>query len=206
MLHWRRILTTCVAGLAMACAAHSATLAPAQAEAAARALLAPGQPAAVQAHATPQDDFVRRQSGPLQADAAGMYHLRFDRTHQSVPVDGGDIIVHLRPDGSLDGVTTTLNAPLQITSVKPGVERGAVEQKALERFHRSGQGGSVQAELVISAVNGLDTTPKLAWLVKVRGSRCGQPSWMHYLFDAAHGALVREHEAQESLVPIACPL
>jgi hypothetical protein len=28
---------------------------------------------------------------------------------------------------------------------------------------------------------------------------------MHYLFDAGSGALVRQHEAQESLVRIACP-
>lgn len=147
---------------------------------------------------------MRRQSGPLLADAAGSYHLRFDRTHQGVPVEGADIIVHILPDGSLDRVTTTLNAAMQLPSVTPGVDRASVEQKAVERFRRSGQGGSAQSELVISAVAGLDATPRLAWLVKVRGTRCGQPSWMHYLFDAGSGVLVRQHEAQESLVRITC--
>lgn len=206
MPQWRSILiASAAAGLIVAAAAQPAPLTPARAEAIARALLSPGQAAAVQAHATSQDVFVLRESGPIQADERGAYHLHFDRLHQSVPVEGGDIIVHIMPDGSLFRVTTMLTAPLQISTVTPGVTRAAVEQKALERFRRSGQGGSAQAELVISAVAGLDATPKLAWLVKVRGTRCRQPSWMHYLFDAASGALIRQHEAQESLVPIVCP-
>jgi len=193
-----------LAAISLATAAW-AQLAPAQAEAAARALLAPGQPAAVQAQATALDQFVRRQSGPLQPDAVGAYHLRFDRTHQGVPVEGGDIIVHLARDGALDSVTRSLAAPINLPSVTPSVERAVVVQRALERFARRGHHPSPDAQLQISAVPGLDPAPRLVWLVRVRGSRCDQPSWMHYQFDAATGVLIRQYEGQESAVPIVCP-
>src|SRR5262245_17593194 len=46
-----------------------------------------------------------------RTDANGAAHLRYTRTYHGLRVYGGDIVVHLKPDGSLAGVSNGLTAP-----------------------------------------------------------------------------------------------
>ena len=175
---------------------------PDAATARAQALLQSGQPAAQQAQASPRDTYIVRRAEPLKPDEAGQFHVRFDRAYQGVPVLGGDIIVHLMPDGALNGVTTTLTQPLALASTTPAIDRAQAQGRALEMFRRDGKDESSTVELVIDTPSGEPAA--LVWLVKVSGSRCRQPSLMHYFIDAQTGALARKYEGLNTGLPIRC--
>lgn len=177
---------------------------PEAAAAAAQALLEPGQAAAAMAQGSAFDSFTRRQTEPLKPDPLGGYHLRFDRSHRGVPVLGGDIIVHLRPDGSLERVTTTLAEPLALPSVTPQMGRDEALQRSLDAFHTKGRESSSTALLTIAAWPHIAPVPTLAWRVELVGSYCGHPSRMQYWYDAQSGALLDQHDEQESAVPMRC--
>jgi Zn-dependent metalloprotease len=199
---WRAALPLMGVVVQACSGAHAMT--PEAATARAQALLQPGRPAAQQAQASPRDTFVLRQSGPLQADQVGQFHIRFDRAHQGVPVLGGDIIVHLRPDGSLVNVTSSLPAPLNLPTVVPRVPQGEALSQALAAFRKKGRETSSQALLMVAAWTHIAPTPTLAWRVEVIGTYCKNPSRMHYWFDAQSGALLNQHDEQESAVPMTC--
>lgn len=177
---------------------------PEAAASAAQALLEPGQPAAAMARASVFDGFTRRQAEPLKPDARGDYHLRFDRTHRGVPVMGGDIIVHLRADGTLDGVTSTLTEPLALASVTPRWPREAAQARALDAFRDKGRDEGATTTLMVAAWTTIAPRPTLAWQVEVQGSYCGHPSRMQYWFDAGTGALLQRWEGLNSAVPWTC--
>lgn len=193
------VLTMSILGLPTAWSAQS----PEDAVAAAEALLQPDGPAAIQAKASPRDRFIRRTSEPLRPDAAGEYHVRFDRQYAGLPVRGGDIIVHLNSAGSLTRVTTTLTQPVALPDTTPTVDRDRALGRALEWFRREGKDESSAVELVIDTQRD-PPTATLVWLAKVSGSRCKQPSLMHYFIDANTGALLRKYEGVNSLIPIRC--
>lgn len=170
----------------------------------AHALLQPGQAAAQMANASPLDAFVARAEAPAQTDAVGETHTRFDRTHQGIPVHGGDVIVHFGKDGALTRVTQMLTAPLNLPSVTPSVDRAVAMNLAAERFRLEGKVRSSSAELIIETQAEMVGKPALVWLVKVKGTRCQQPSWMHYLIDAFNGKVRAQYEGQHSFAPIEC--
>src|SRR3954452_22000723 len=97
---------------AAVCAATLATVAPASAapDKAARAEQA--------ARHAPQevalDDSDQLVTRDVISDADGSTHVRFDRTHDGLPVLGGDLVVHLAGDDSLRGVSATQRKPLQV--------------------------------------------------------------------------------------------
>ena len=41
----------------------------------------------------------------MQSDALGMMHMKFQQMHGKIPVFGAEVIVHMRPDGSMFGMT-----------------------------------------------------------------------------------------------------
>jgi len=170
----------------------------------AQALLQPGQPAARQAQASAHDTFTVRRAEPLKPDQVGQFHIRFDRAYQGVPVAGGDIIVHLMPDGALTNVTTTLSAPVNLATVTPQMQREQALSQALESFRKKGREDSTSAELVVAAWTMIAPAPTLTWRVEVVGSYCQHPSRMQYWFDAMSGRLLHRHDEQESALPMTC--
>jgi zinc metalloprotease ZmpA len=199
---WAFALALCVACRPGPVSAQTGS--PEWAERTAKALLQPGQAGAVLAKASPLDAFVRRQSGPLQADATGEYHLRFDRSYQGIPVHGGDIIVHLRRDGTVSDVTGAPDKPLSLPTTTPGVERRVALAQALTEFRAQGQVESSHAELVVETWAQIPGAPLLAWRVEINGTRCDHPSQMRYIFDAASGLWLYQFDAQVSAVPFEC--
>jgi zinc metalloprotease ZmpA len=188
---------------AQACCSATSTTSDA-AIARAQALLQPGQPAALQAHASARDTFTVRRAEPLKPDQVGQFHIRFDRAYQGVPVAGGDIIVHLMPDGTLTNVTTTLSAPLNLATVTPRMQREQALSQALESFRKKGREDSTNVELMVAAWTMIAPAPTLTWRVEVVGAYCQHPSRMQYWFDAMSGQLLNRHDEQESLVPMTC--
>lgn len=192
--------------VAMTLAPHDAqALQPAVAAQTAQSLLQPGQAAAFLAKASDLDGFHPRREGAQQRDDSGGVHLRFERTHQGLPVLGGDTVVHLSPDGRLVGVRTMLAKPLNLASITPSVDKAQAQAYVETLFQQEGRLKSTTIELMIVAPSSLlSAKPALVWLAKVRGSRCGQPSWMHYAIDAHSGAVLKKYEGQRSLVKIEC--
>lgn len=196
-------LVACMVAL-QACSAAGAAMTPEAATARAQALLQPGQAAAQKAQASPRDSFIVRRAEPLKPDQVGQFHIRFDRAYEGVPVEGGDIIVHLMPDGTLSGVTTSLAAPLNLPTVTARMARNEALSLALASFRKKGRDASSSAELRVAAGTHITPTPTLAWRVEVQGTYCQNPSRMHYWFDAQSGRLINQHDEQESAVPMTC--
>lgn len=200
---WPATLAVCAIGL-QACTGASAAMTADAATTRAQALLQPGQPAAQQAFASPGDTFIARRAEPLKPDQMGQFHVRFDRAHQGVPVDGGDIIVHLMPDGALNGVVTSLSAPLKLPTVTPRMARDDALAQGLAAFRKKGRDASSSAELRVAAASHIAAEPTLVWRVEVQGSYCNHPSRMQYWFDAQSSRLLSQHDEQESAVPMTC--
>lgn len=200
---WR--LGAIAAGALIACSASWAqSLDAAAAAETAHALLRPGQAAAQLAHASPLDDFFPQRNSAPVVTSDGDTHLRFERRHQGVRVAGGDIIVRLSPEGLLKGVISTMARPVDLPSVVPAVQEADARRQAVEWFRQEGQDRESTAELVVETQKHFAPKPTLTWLVKVRGTRCNQPSWMHYVVDAFSGQLLGKFEGQRSGLPIEC--
>ena len=131
-------------------------------------------------------------------DQDGSTHVRMDRTYRGLPVVGGDLVVHQAPGGSLDAVSQTLKAPLDL-SAAPQVDAHAASVKALapSKLNRSitGQKTTGTPQLLVDATG---ATPRLAWKVLSGGTQSdGTPSRLATYVDATTGAVLRaEQEIQ----------
>lgn len=177
---------------------------PSSAIRSAEALLQPGKAAAAQANGSPHDKFTLYAQKPEPPDDDGAVHLRFDRRYMGVRVLGGDIIVHLKPNGSLDEVTGSLKAPIRLSSVTPTVSQEQARGVAEADFKRQGRIDSVSVELVVAAQRNVAPEPVLAWFIRVEGARCGQRSRMLYTIDANSSVIRNAYEDMRTLVPIEC--
>lgn len=101
------------------------------------------------AKASAFDQFTQRRTGPLKPGQRSDYHVRFDRSYQGVPVVGGDIIVHLLSDGTLEGVTSSLQEPLVLPTAKPRIDSAVVLAQSLDRFRQRGRDASSKLDLVV---------------------------------------------------------
>ena len=130
------------------------------------------------------DTFAAR--GKAVVDPDGAAHVRYDRTYQGLPVLGGDVVVHVAPDGTYDGSSLTLQRPLALgTAAK--VSRADAIASATRGFD-----GTVEATDARRVVDALGTSPASAWEVTVQGTRTdGTPSVLHVVVDAGTGAVRR---------------
>jgi Zn-dependent metalloprotease len=130
------------------------------------------------------DAFAQRGRAVLDKD--GSAHVRYDRTYRGLPVLGGDVVVHVAPNGTYDGGSLTLQRPLTLGTT------GAVSKAAAERTASRRLNGKVSD---VSARKVVDTTgpsPRLAYEVTVAGVRRDQtPSELHVVVDALTGKVLR---------------
>jgi Zn-dependent metalloprotease len=114
--------------------------------------------------------------------------VRFTRTHNGLPVYGGDVVVHTDSSGAYRGVSNGLAEPLRL-GTKPTVSAAAAATAA-----RGGFTGTVsqvgKPRLVVDAAVG---SARLAWETLVVGTRADSkvPSRRHVLTDAKTGAAYR---------------
>ncbi|MCX5233543.1 M4 family metallopeptidase [Streptomyces sp. NBC_00233] len=118
----------------------------------------------------------------VQIDKDNSRHVHLGRTHQGLPVLGGDVIVHSAPNGDLRGASLTLKKPLTL-SVTPKVGRQHASKVASGMF--KGVKAAVRASLVVDAYT---DAPSLAWEAVVDGTAPDQsPSHLHVLVNAQTG-------------------
>ncbi|GIF40593.1 M4 family metallopeptidase [Actinoplanes xinjiangensis] len=87
-------------------------------------------------------------------DDGGEQHVRFQRTHEGLPVLGGDFVVHSTADGSFRSATVAQDQAIDIPATTKVSRAEAIETAGLT--------GRTQARKVVDA---LDGRPALAWEV-----------------------------------------
>lgn len=155
--------------------------------------------AALAAHPGAARKSVEQEFVPKDAitDRDGTTHVRFDRTYAGLPVLGGDLVVHQAPDASLESVSQTLEAPLDL-AVEPvlGATSALSRTLAPARATRDIVGfkadKTAPPRLVVDATG---ATPRLAWQVVTGGEQAdGTPSRLSTYVDARTGSVLRRVE------------
>jgi len=83
-------------------------------------------------------------------DPEGARHVRFIRTHQGMPVLGGDLVVHLSHSLAYTGVTRAAEQSVRPATTRPELTAGQAETKAAT----VAKGDAGTAELVVDARDG----------------------------------------------------
>ncbi|MFJ9536130.1 M4 family metallopeptidase [Streptomyces sp. NPDC101225] len=99
----------------------------------------------------------------VMIDPEGARHVRFTRTHQGMPVLGGDLVVHLTGRLAYAGVTRAAGHTVRPAATSARLSAGQARQKAAT----AAKGDAGVAELVVDARNG---GAALAYQVHVSGS------------------------------------
>lgn len=121
------------------------------------------------------------------ASKDGGSHVRFTRTYDSLPVLGGDFVVHLSAADQANGLSLAQDKTIR-ASTTPTVQKAQASQKALGEFAGKATGKAGIPTLVIDAREG---EPVLAWKTTVTGMQAdGQtPSRQNVVTDAKSGAV-----------------
>ncbi|MFG3223553.1 M4 family metallopeptidase [Kitasatospora sp. NPDC048194] len=138
-------------------------------------------------------------------DADGTRHLRYDRTFAGLPVLGGDLVVHQRPDGSVGSVDRAFAGRLSLPATTPALAAGQAAQRATDAVRATVGQAADADEPALSRVDGADApelvvwaadgSPRLAHRTVVRGERAdGTPSRQEVVTDAATGQVLSSQE------------
>ncbi|MEU6279047.1 M4 family metallopeptidase [Streptomyces sp. NPDC047028] len=146
------------------------------------------------AHQAAGDTFSVRN---MVVDHDGSASVRFDRTYKGLPTYGGDVVVHLKKDGTYDSLATGSRTTGAV-STKPGLPASRAAEAAKAAFH--GHIKSVSGSHLAVQMNGTRAT--LVWETVVSGVRPDQtPSRLHVLVDAKSGKVVRTSDDIDTFVP-----
>ncbi|MET8030817.1 M4 family metallopeptidase [Streptomyces avermitilis] len=104
------------------------------------------------------------QAKDVLTDPDGKQHVRFVRTHQGLPVLGGDLVVHLTKRSTYLGVTRAADHTVKPATSQAKLTPAQAEQKAAA----AAQGEATEAALVVDARDGGSA---LAYQVRVTDSK-----------------------------------
>ncbi|MEU4119763.1 M4 family metallopeptidase [Kitasatospora sp. NPDC028055] len=138
-------------------------------------------------------------------DADGTRHLRYERTFAGLPVLGGDLVVHQRPNGSVASVDRAFDGRLALTTTTPALTGGQAAARATDAVRATVGLAADADEPALSRVDGADTpelvvwaadgNPRLAHRTVVQGQRAdGTPSRQEVVTDAATGRVLSSQE------------
>ncbi|MBZ4018803.1 M4 family metallopeptidase [Streptomyces purpurogeneiscleroticus] len=104
-------------------------------------------------------------------DSDGSRHVRYDRTFSGIPVLGGDLVVHLSPNGSYRGASRATRSNLAVPTVKPLISatKAAGLGTAALRDANSGTALSKIAAKPLLVIDALHGAPQLAWRTTAAG-------------------------------------
>jgi Zn-dependent metalloprotease len=147
-----------------------------------------------QAHVAADQTFIARN---VVIDRDGAAHVRVDRKFQDLPVYGGDLNVHLRPDGSWSSFDVA-NPASGVVQKNPTVSAEQAKSVARAQLH-----GTVLSDSAPRlAVRTLKATASLVWDVTVSGLHPDQtPSRLQVLVDAHTGKVAFTNDRINTLVP-----
>jgi Zn-dependent metalloprotease len=136
------------------------------------------------------------QARTVAVDWSGVTHVRFERTHAGLRVDGGQVVVELAPSGKLLALTSEVTQPIAVPA-RPRLSVDQARQRA-----RTAARGTVTALSTPSLMieGGPGRTPRLAFETVVSGVRPdGQtPSRLHVIVDADTGAVLSTRDEVET--------
>jgi vibriolysin len=130
----------------------------------------------------------RKQS----VDAQGHRHLRFNQLHQGLPVIGGQLVVHVDPQGQVYAANGSARGDDTPVSTDAKVSAGTATKVALS-------GSRAEPALVDGPAERVFLRPEhdkalhLAWQVRVKGERDGMRTDDLVYVDAKDGALLAVH-------------
>ncbi|MER0444088.1 M4 family metallopeptidase [Streptomyces sp. Edi4] len=149
--------------------------------------------AAAQAHASAtgvgKDDTL--QASDVLVDPDGKKHVRFIRSHQGLPVLGGDLVIHLDARSGYTGVTRALRR--QVTVPTTSAKLTAAQAKAKAAAVAKGTAGT--AKLVVDARAG---HAALAYQIQVTNSSTTESGTRTVVVDAATGTVLSNTPADDS--------
>ncbi|QSQ28067.1 M4 family metallopeptidase [Pyxidicoccus parkwayensis] len=129
----------------------------------------------------------RKQS----VDEQGHRHLRFRQLHQGLPVIGGELVLHVDPEGRVYAANSSARGGTAVSvEVKVAPEVAAKVAVSGSRAEQALVDGP--AERVFLRPEG-DEALHLAWQVRVKGERDGMPSDDLVYVDAKDGVLLAVH-------------
>ena len=117
-----------------------------------------------------------------QTDKLGRTHLRFRQQYQGVPVWPADIIVHLSPEGHVDGMNGAFVPTPKNLSTVPTLDEATAVEYARTGLTDGDKAEVTSSELIIYAPG--DTPPRLAWKLELV---LGLPSHWLVVIDAVNG-------------------
>jgi Zn-dependent metalloprotease len=136
-------------------------------------------------HASAEDGFIQHAA----ISAHGVQYVPYDRTHQGLPVIGGDFVVVTNAAGQPTYTSIAQQREIANLSTTPRLNSADAEKTARGQLHSvSGVEGT---RLVVYA---LDGAAKLAWESTVDGTSAEGPSRLTVDVDAATGAVLHTQE------------
>ncbi|MFB4303708.1 M4 family metallopeptidase [Actinomadura sp. NTSP31] len=127
----------------------------------------------------------------------GAADVRFDRTYKGLPVYGGDLIVHLKPNGSYEALETASATSGAIRTTPAVSSRNAAD---LARRQLKGTVSAVSAPTLAIRMEGRSAT--LVWETVVSGVKADQtPSRLHIMVDARKGKVVQSSDEIDTIAP-----
>jgi Zn-dependent metalloprotease len=146
-----------------------------------------------QAHSVSAHKFTPRS---VVVDSTGEADVRFDRTYHGLKVYGGDVVVHLEPNGSYEALNPAAATP------------GAVSRTASVSAASAAATSRAQFEGTISKVSKPELAVKMAgrsaalvWETVVSGElKDKTPSKLHVLVDAVKGEVVDTRDEIKSFL------
>ncbi|MFB8207462.1 M4 family metallopeptidase [Streptomyces sp. NPDC056010] len=146
------------------------------------------------AHRSGSDAFTVRN---LVVDRDGSASVRFDRTYKGLPAYGGDVVVHLKSDGSYESLTSAAEAAPAL-STTPGLAASRAAKLSEKAF--DGSADTVSKPHLAVQLDG--TASALVWETVVSGVRADQtPSRLHVLVDAHSGKVLRTRDEVSTFAP-----
>jgi Zn-dependent metalloprotease len=134
-------------------------------------------------------------------DADGSQHVRYDRTYRQLPVLGGDLVVHLAPNGSYRGASRATTGDLAVPTIKPALSSPKAADLAAAALRAANLGETLKKvtakpQLVVDALHG---APKLAWRTETSGQdSLGNPVGRVVLTDARTGKQIDAWDSIET--------
>ncbi|MFI5985369.1 M4 family metallopeptidase [Streptomyces sp. NPDC051555] len=162
--------------------ATTAVLAATLATLAAPASATPAGPAGPNGPAAATAEQLTVRPGATTTDADGTTHTHYDRAIGGIPVLGGDLIVHQRPDGTRTTTDATAPAALRAAAATAATTFAAAPAAAARPGAR---------RIIWAATD----TPAPAWDTVTRTPRPdGTPSELHTVTDARSGAVLGSYD------------
>ncbi len=130
-------------------------------------------------------------------DWTGVKHVRLERSYKGLPVEGGQVIVELAPDGSKIALTSEITQPMAI-STTPKIS--AKQAQATSRGQLAGGLVTTMATPRLMVEGGQNHQPRLAWETLVQGMQADHqtPSKLHVVVDAVTGKVLTKHDEVET--------